>query len=141
MMRAGQRHPRRARDRDNLRRQAACEDGTRFQGGGLATLGVEPVGDRVATSPSKVLRTSRMYFAASRVGTHSRGAAGPSPLERRRKAGSPSRLIPWTRLLFEKWLVREDAPVRHVISDDETIAFQLVQRPEHLGRLCPHELG
>jgi hypothetical protein len=68
MMRAGQRHPRRARDRDNLRRQAACEDGTRFQGGGLATLGVEPVGDRVATSPSKVLRTSRMYFAASRVG-------------------------------------------------------------------------
>jgi hypothetical protein len=48
---------------------------------------------------------------------------------------------PGARSSLEQWLVGEDPPAGHVISEDQTIALELSQRPEHPGRLRSEELG
>jgi hypothetical protein len=67
-------------------------------------------------------------------------ARTPRPSDAAR-LGSPCRLVPRQRSSLEQWLVRQDAPARRVVFQDQTIALEPAQRPEHLGRLCPNELG
>jgi hypothetical protein len=53
------------------------------------------------------------------------------------RAALLSGLVPWQR----SSLVREHAAAGHVVSDDQTIALELSQRPEYPGRLRPNEPG